>query len=278
MTPLESLSTGVRPHLVFLAGVRAVIFDIYGTLLISAAGDISLVSDSESERGMANALRILGSAGSGEQVDAALQSYRSEILLLQKEARSQGEEFPEVEIREVWKAIASRWNLSEERIEEAALVYECAVNPCDAMPGSSEVIRILREKSYLLGIISNAQFYTEAVVEGASGIELSGGDFEQAISIFSYEEGVGKPSRSLFEKASSNAGKLGLKPEEVLYIGNDWAKDIEPAGEVGFKTALFAGDQRSLRTGALTPDEACRKADVVLTELIQLVEVLRLNK
>ena len=42
-------------------------------------------------------------------------------------------------------------------------------------------------------------------------------------------------------------GKNGVAPGEVLYVGNDMLNDVYAAGQVGFRTALFAGDQRSLR-------------------------------
>jgi len=50
--------------------------------------------------------------------------------------------------------------------------------------------------------------------------------------------------------------------------------DILPAQRIGFKTALFAGDKRSLR---LRPDDArCEDIvpDIIVTDLLQLVEYL----
>ena len=137
-------------------------------------------------------------------------------------------------------------------------------------------IDLLQEKGLVLGIISNAQFYTPHVVDGTTGVVLRGGIIPEEMIIFSYEEGEGKPSRRLFEKLAVAAKKQGIQPEEILYVGNDFVKDIEPAQEVGFRAALFAGDARSLRTGSASLSEACATADVVLTELAQLREVLGL--
>ncbi|MFO8111277.1 MAG: hypothetical protein R6T92_02100, partial [Desulfosalsimonadaceae bacterium] len=41
--------------------------------------------------------------------------------------------------------------------------------------------------------------------------------------------------------------KYGIFPEDVLFLGNDMRNDILPARRIGFQTALFAGDRRSLR-------------------------------
>jgi len=48
--------------------------------------------------------------------------------------------------------------------------------------------------------------------------------------------------------------------------------DIYPAQKVGFQTALFAGDKRSLRLR--NDDPRCKnlKPDLVITDLIQLLD------
>ena len=50
-------------------------------------------------------------------------------------------------------------------------------------------------------------------------------------------------------------------------------KDIWPATQLGFKTALFAGDARSLRLRE--DDERCRglKPDLVIDRLSQLAQL-----
>jgi len=50
-------------------------------------------------------------------------------------------------------------------------------------------------------------------------------------------------------------------------------KDIYPAKMTGFKTALFAGDSRSLRLRE--DDSKCKNlsADIILTDLIQVLEL-----
>lgn len=278
MNPLQPVLTECEPHLPRLSEIRSVVFDIYGTLIISAAGDISLVSEQESHRGMGEALEILGRADNESEIEEALEIYRKTIGELQESRRAQGAEFPEIEIRDVWRTIAANWQLDESRIEAAALAYECAVNPCWEMPGAAKMIGRLERNHFALGIVSNAQFYTSAVVEGVCGFRLFDEHFDPDLSVFSFLEREGKPSRKLFEKVASAAKGMGIEKEEILYIGNDFTKDVAPAHEVGFRTALFAGDERSLRTGSLETAQACSRADVVLTELPQLEEVLGLKE
>ncbi|MEM6916473.1 MAG: hypothetical protein AAF491_07905, partial [Verrucomicrobiota bacterium] len=186
MKPLFPTPAGLEPQLIGLEGIRLVVFDIYGTLIISAAGDISLVSEVESRRGMQEALEVLGLENGPAEVEEALLLYRKTIGQIQERLRKEGTEFPEVEIREVWQAVAGYPELEMSRLEEAALVYECFVNPCWEMPGASNVLALLARNQLPLGIISNAQFYTDAVVSGVSGISLADGFFEQDLCVFSY--------------------------------------------------------------------------------------------
>ncbi|MEM7602423.1 MAG: hypothetical protein AAF357_13520, partial [Verrucomicrobiota bacterium] len=200
MTPLEPIPTGVVPRVKELPEIQAAVFDVYGTLVISAAGDISLASDDQSVRGMSEALSVLGVTDVERHIQSALEMYRFGIRQQQELKRLQGAEFPEVEIREVWKTIASAFGGSEDHVSDAALIYECAVNPCWEMPNAAKTIEAVSPLH--LGIISNAQFYTPSVVEGVSGIEIKGDKFERNLSTFSFQEGESKPSAQMFEKVA----------------------------------------------------------------------------
>jgi putative hydrolase of the HAD superfamily len=78
----------------------------------------------------------------------------------------------------------------------------------------------------------------------------------------------------MYRLAVDSLSKRGISPESVLYVGNDMRNDIAPAARCGFRTALFAGDARSLR---LRPDEPlCDgvNADIVVKELADLLHCL----
>ena len=92
--------------------------------------------------------------------------------------------------------------------------------------------------------------------------------------IFSYQFGYAKPSRFLFAKALDQIEAAGIRSNQVLYVGNDMLNDITPAQKTGFKTALFAGDARSLRMR--DGDSRCDrvKPDLVISDLIQLVDYI----
>ena len=94
--------------------------------------------------------------------------------------------------------------------------------------------------------------------------------FEPKLQIYSYQYGLGKPSARLFEPAVDELRKRSIDPDEAIFVGNDMLNDILPATQVGFRTALFAGDARSLRMREDDARVSKIAPDLILTELGQL--------
>jgi putative hydrolase of the HAD superfamily len=142
------------------------------------------------------------------------------------------------------------------------------------MPGMATTLAEIRALGLKLGIISNAQFYTAPILEAFCKSRLEQIGFDSQLSYFSYCFGRAKPDVFLYNRAAEGLADLGIAPEQVLYVGNHMAKDIVPAKTVGFKTGLFAGDQRSLRLDRYTPPLTPRLVDLILTDLNQIVDCL----
>ncbi|MEM1063656.1 MAG: hypothetical protein AAGJ97_15130, partial [Planctomycetota bacterium] len=47
--PLEPKPTGVEPRLPEIAGIKAVLFDVYGTLFVSGSGDVGTAAASKGD-------------------------------------------------------------------------------------------------------------------------------------------------------------------------------------------------------------------------------------
>jgi putative hydrolase of the HAD superfamily len=131
--------------------------------------------------------------------------------------------------------------------QEFALRYELAINPVFPKPGVPELFEKLKNLGIILGIISNAQFFTPLLFEVFFDKSPEALGFDPRLLIYSFELGEAKPSPVLFKKAADELRSRGISPDTVLYVGNDMLKDIYGAAATGFKTALFAGDGRSLR-------------------------------
>ena len=79
----------------------------------------------------------------------------------------------------------------------------------------------------------------------------------------------------MFEAAAKYLKNMDISSNSVLYVGNDMLNDIYPAKTVGFKTGLFAGDDRSLRLRENHPKCQNLSADLVITDLVQILDFVQ---
>ncbi len=271
-SPLAPQATGEHPRLSRIPGIRAVLFDVYGTLVVSASGDIGLGGEEHEEEAFAAAL-----AGQGlPSMEDGPARLKAVIRAHHARRRAEGIEYPEVDIREVWGELLAQDGIVpvEASLERLAIDYECRVNPVWPMPGLVDLLAALRARGVLLGIVSNAQFYTPLMLEALTGQGLAALGFVPDRCVWSYRLREAKPSRRLYGEALSGLRGEGIAPREVLYVGNDRLKDVWPAQAEGMHALLFAGDRRSLRWRR--DDPRCRgvEPDGVVTALAQVSTVL----
>jgi len=279
--PLLPRPTGVAPRLTSLPDVRAVLFDVYGTLVVSASGDLGVAQETSEEHALRQALEASELAGDLEKA-----SRRGARLLLERieathdELRHRAVAHPEVDIREVWAVVLATLRAEElvlgdaspQQIDRLAVEYECRVNPVWPMPCLEETLGKLRQRGLRLGIVSNAQFYTPLLFGAFLDQSLSDLGFDDELCEWSYVRRQAKPSTGLYERVAEELDRRhGVSPRQTLFVGNDMLNDIWAAAEVGFQTALFAADQRSLRLRREDPRCADLEPDVVLTDLAQVV-------
>ena len=283
-SPLIPIPTELQAQLNKLDDVGAVIFDVYGTLFISDTGDIGLASKAGQTMALESVLKILkfskdrkGSAKRGIEI------YEKTIEEHHESSRIQGVQFPEVDIRDIWKKV---WNKLyqeglieskgfEEHLLDFALLFELHVNPIWPMPGLAEILVFLTNRQIKLGIISNAQFYTPFLFPAFLGKTITECGMDENLCIWSYQYLEAKPSINLYKRAAQKlTQRYHIKPAQTLYIGNDIRNDIWPASKVGFRTCLFAGDQRSLRLRKDDPALSRIQPNVIITNLSQLINVL----
>lgn len=271
----------VSPKIFRLTAVRAVIFDVYGTLFQSAVGEISLHFDTDPVAPFRELVETAGAEMDEGRVTELTGRYYEKIGEVHESRRALNVEYPEVDVITIWHGLCEEFpeliiDSEGDRFSRArrlALLYELAANPVDPMPGAAETLRSLRDRGQFLGVISNAQFYTPLLFR-----PLLGGSPEElgiALAIWSYEEGEAKPSDRLYSKAVSWFSKAyGLEAHQLLMVGNDMRNDVVPAAAVGMRTALFGGDRRSLRLRGENKELSGVSPDVVLTDLRQLNEVV----
>lgn len=241
--PLSPIDPGLATEGECDDPIRAVVFDIYGTLFISTSGDISLAEKEASRsKGLDN---LLAEYTIYEDAKSVLARFFKEIERTHEAMKREGVSHPEVEVNRVWQHVLP--SLSDNDARTFALRYEMIVNPVYPMPGLKETLQEISAQGVPMGIVSNAQFFTPYLFPAFLGKTLPELGFDKELLFYSYNCRFAKPSPCMYRTCRKALEAKGVASEHVLYVGNDMLNDITPATTVGFRTALFAGDTRSLR-------------------------------
>jgi putative hydrolase of the HAD superfamily len=268
--PLTPLPTASRASGTLDGKIECVLFDIYGTLFISGSGDISIAKNIPPKKTkLAKLIRKF-------RIDSTPEELITHLFFNIEEThgvlKKKGIDYPEVQIDRIWMQVLKNDDVN--RVRAFALEFELIVNPVFPMPHLAPLLSACRERKLWMGMISNAQFYTPYLFQWFLDADLEALGFCTDLVFFSYQFGYAKPSLFLFDLAASKLREKGVREHTVLYVGNDMLNDIYPAATTGFKTALFAGDSRSLRLRKDEPKCKHLSADVVITDLIQLLDYL----
>jgi putative hydrolase of the HAD superfamily len=203
-----------------LEGIKGIIFDCYNTLIDIKTDDVSV----DTYRQVSNWLIYQGVKIDPEELMAEYKKTSKEVL------ESRWEKNPEIKIELVFGKICKQhamWDINESVVGvEAARAFRAAsLRHFQAFPQSVKLLKEL--EGYPMGIVSNAQ----AVF---SLLELKYLDLNKHFQfvILSSEFGHRKPDPRIILEG---ARKLGLKPEEILSIGDSMEHDIAPSEKLGMK-------------------------------------------
>jgi len=268
ITPLQPVPTNLEPAGHLRAPVKAVLFDIYGTLFISRSGEIRIAKrDAQTSAQLEYLIQDYDYQGSAEELIASF----FQVIQTRREAlRQQGLDYPEVQIDEIWHQVLGTSDIEDAR--RFAVEFEMIVNPSYPMPNLAGTLSAFKQSRLIMGIVSNAQFFTPILFKTFLGDFPENIGVEAKLVLYSYQHRVAKPSQRLFQLAAERLQSFGITPEDALYVGNDMLNDIMPASAEGFQTALFAGDKRSLRLRGDDPRCNGLSPDLIITDLCQLVK------
>jgi FMN phosphatase YigB (HAD superfamily)/glycosyltransferase involved in cell wall biosynthesis len=235
------LLSALKPTLV-PKSCRAVIFDIYGTLLIAASGRVKPDPDADP------ILREILRQFHYDPPTSPSTELHAAVLRHHAAARV---DFPEVDLRVLWREVLAL----EPDTDITRLVKELedVWHPVRPMPGAEKMIQRLARSGISLGLLSNAQSHTLSSLGAISDL------FAPELTLLSYRLGIAKPAPELFQILTDRLAARSITPAETLFVGNDPAQDIVPAAAAGFQTALFTGHPDSLRPGECAPDFTFQK-------------------
>ncbi len=276
--------------------VRAVLWDVYGTLLALSAVDLEdFLTKKETMRGTFRlTAREFGLERylDGDPAQKLMELYFREIERTHRRKQSRGVFSPEVNIERTWlkilkkletKGYKPRISRGETELDLAlrvAYFFDDVYQTKVLYPGARQTLEGVKGLGLRQGIISNAQFYTPIAINmllrraGSRAAEPMRDLFDRRLVFFSYRLGVSKPNPLAFERARDRLRRMGIEPARVLYVGNDVLNDMVPARRVGFKCVLFAGDRESLTMREDRPECAGFEPDGVIESLPQLLKIV----
>lgn len=204
---------------------KGILFDLGGTLLRESHND--------PRSGIAKLLSLAACppAGNPEEVQQAAGDLYAEIRV---HHRSGLLEFP---FRSFLRLLCDQFGiacglpLADLELEFWKVI--CSMVPEDGIRG---VLHWLSSQGIALGVVSNSMFSTE-VLQWELARHGLGEAFRFVVSSADY--GLQKPHPSLFRAA---VAKLGLRPEEVWFVGDNVEKDVAGARRAGL-TAVWYNPQ-----------------------------------
>jgi putative hydrolase of the HAD superfamily len=289
-SPLDPIPTDAVEVLLPLSNIRAVLFDVYGTLVLSGSGDVGTTQLDSKHQAICAALVAAGILKSDSDLSIDMSAvYTQAIMDVHASKERSGIRYPEVDIVDIWRKVIGcipkeqstqrqhGAEIKEKLLRRVAVEFEVRSNPTWPMPGALDLIQSLADHRIPLGIVSNAQFYTPIMLRSFWG-NLTRLGFEERYCTWSYRIGEAKPATVMFERILAALAEARIEPCQVVYIGNDMLNDVFTAKSAGLKAVLFGGDMRSFRLRADTPECSTVEPDAVITHFSQFSKLTSLRR
>lgn len=269
----------VEPRLQTLDDVKAVLFDVGGTLCLMERSFSEWDNPDRIDQEFGEILTEYGV----DLIDIEPLEFLREKVWKPAGAMRAAREGGEAKILECFQqgfqeaadegVCAQR--LSLEKVAELHLEFALRSRTFWPAPGMTSTLLSLSDRGLSLGIVSNAQFFHRFLFEALCGFKMEQLGLDPDLVIWSCDVGYQKPALETFQPALNVLQrKNNLLPSEVLYVGNDMYADVYGASKAGMRTAFAALDARC--TELCEDNESIPKgldADVVLTDLSQLLRV-----
>ncbi|HUQ69250.1 MAG TPA: HAD family hydrolase, partial [Planctomycetaceae bacterium] len=282
-----------------LAGIKAVAWDVYGTLLRISDGELLFQHPQavRMEVALDKTLQEFNLWHSMSRKPGAPWEYLQSMYTrsyddLRLAGSGRKGDLTEIDAGKLWRKVLSKLDLKEftydeslygdldELGEKMAYFFHSALQGTEAAAGALTTLSALSQAGIASGIVADGQCFT--LVQMLRGLRRqgtlppAGSLWNPEAVVLSSQEGVRKPSKSLYLRAVERFLRLGIEPPEVLYVGARLREDLTVAKSMGFRTVLFAGDKLSLRATLSDLRDPAVKPDRLITEIAQVREILSL--
>jgi FMN phosphatase YigB (HAD superfamily) len=282
-----------KPHLVRLPEVRAVLWNVYGTLLNVAGGELwfehpqAFVMSVALDKAIQE-FKMWGSMSRkpGQPSEYLQQLYTRELA----EQRTGTERYPEVSSERLWESLikkllqkdykfdATFFGSLNEFSRKVAYFFHASLQGTACYKGAARALRYVAEAGLSQGLLADGQCFTLVQLQRSIAAEDPEARLENlltdGLTVLSHEARGKKPSDRLFRQAVNALSERGLAPNQVLHVGSRLQQDLVPARRLGMRTALFAGDRGSLQATPEQLNQPASRPDVLLTKLKQIADVV----
>ena len=285
-----------NPSAKLLPGIRAVLWDVYGTLLRVSDGRFTLFPDEEARLQIALDKTIHEFnmwnhmyRKPGPPWQSIIGLYKNTIERQAMQAAARGD-FTEVNLVHTWGALIMKlfekeysydegqYGDLDEFSEKVAYFFHSCLQATEARSGAALAMFDIAASGLTQGFLSDGQSFT--LVQTLRALSKQGELpplyqlFRPQSLILSYDTGVRKPSKSLFTEAVQQLRSRGVQPQETLHISCRLSTDLVPARAAGMKTALLVEEKSGLEVSSDVLKDPTTRPDRLLTELAQLRGVL----
>lgn len=297
--PPAPVSANATAYTKPMKGIRAVAWDVYGVLLRISDGQL-LVKHPEQARMQVALEKTIDEfkmwnsmhRKPGAPWEHLYEQY-TKILEEQRLTSSQRKgEYPEVDTSALWRKLLSRlgekdydYDLAlygdpDELSDKVAYFFYSSLQGTEAAPNARDAVVAVNDAKLTQSLLADAQAFT--FVQLLRALRRQGtlpppaALFSFDCMTLSFQEGIRKPSRALYERALAKYDEEGVSPEAILYVGCRLRDDVSIAKSVGMRTALYAADKTSLRVNKDDMKDERLRPDRLLTDLNQIREVLNI--
>ena len=280
-----------------LAGIRAVVWNLFGTLLRVTDGELQLSHHLELRMQVAlektiNEFNMWNSMTRkpGAPWAYILPKYRAALEDLELTTKVPPGEFAHVNGAAVWRRILDMLGQKDYQYDEEfygnlnqlsekiAYFFQLCLQGVEAAPNALKALTYVRQSGLIQGLLADAQPFSLIQALRAFGqqgkLPPLNDLFDPACLVLSYQLGVRKPSHTLFDTCLQRFAEKGIKPKEILYVGTRLQNDLAVAKQLGIRTALYAGDNLSLKASSTEINHQDLRPKRLLTDLLQIRNVI----
>ena len=280
----------------FLTGIKAVLWDVYGTLLRTPDGAFTLFPEPELRLQIALEKTIqefnmwnFMYRKPGPPWQSLIQQYRDYAERLSMVPTKLKGDFTAINMVDLWSAVVDRLNDKDYKYDQSiygtqaglsekiAFFFHSCLQATEARPGALRTLTTLADSGFRQGVLADGQPYT--LLQTTRALAQQGSLpamtplFHPQANLLSYQMNIRKPSKSLFDQAVLQLRSLGIEPPEILHVSCRLKTDLVPAKAAGMKTALLACEKRGLEVSADLIKDPQTRPDRLLTDIAQVTEI-----